>query len=74
MRLANYGMIGLNGSVSRPEPSADFTDYQNSLVSYRIAMSLRNRGGETQDDPENRLRKLAESVRRTLDTKEKLAQ
>ena len=74
MRLATYGMIALNGAVSRPEPSADFTDYQNALASYRMAMSLRNRVSETPDDADDRLSRLAESVRRTLDTKGKLEQ
>ena len=66
MRLANYGVIGLNGSVSRPEPSADFADYQNSLASYRMTMNLRNRKAVTNEEAEDRLNKLAASVRRTL--------
>ena len=74
MRLANYGMIALNGAVSRPEPSADFTHYQNALASYRIAISLRNRVPEPTDDADDRLKRLAESVRRTLDTNGKQEQ
>ena len=71
MRLATYGMIALNGSVARPEPSADFAGYQNSLASYRLTMSLKNRADAANADPEERLKRLATSVRRTLDTHDK---
>lgn len=67
MRLANYGMIGLNGSVSRPEPSADFADYQTSLANYRTIMNLRSRKSNPVEDPEERLKRLAQSVRQTID-------
>ena len=50
MRLANYGMIALNAAVSRPKQNADFTDYQNALASYGIAISLRNRVCELTDE------------------------
>ena len=43
MRLLDYSMIGLNGSVARPEPSATFADYQNSLATYQLKLSYRRR-------------------------------
>lgn len=74
MRLANFGMIGLNGSVVRPEPGADFADYQHSLTNYRTMMSLKNRSAGATDDAEQRLKELAESVRQTLNHHGKLEQ
>ena len=71
MRLATYGVITLSGSVSRPEPGADFADYQNSLASYRMTMSLKNRADAANEAPEKRLKRLAASVRETLDTQDK---
>lgn len=46
MRLLEYGMIGLNGSVARPEPSATFADYQNSLANYKLKLNYRRRVAE----------------------------
>ncbi|MGI9426638.1 MAG: hypothetical protein ACR2PA_25910 [Hyphomicrobiaceae bacterium] len=43
MRILDYGMIGLNGSVVRPEPSANFADYQNSLATYQLKLHMRRR-------------------------------
>ena len=43
MRLLDYGMIGLNGSVARPEPSANFADYQSSLANYQLKLNYRRR-------------------------------
>ena len=66
MRLATYGVITLNGSVSRPEPGADFADYQNSLASYRMTMSLKKQAAAASAETEERLKRLANSVRQTL--------
>lgn len=66
MRLANFGMIGLNGTVMRPEPSADFADYQNSLANYKMTMNLRRRVQGGTPKSEERLRELAAAIRKTL--------
>ena len=66
MRLANFGMIGLNGTVMRPEPSADFADYQNSLANYQMTLNLRRRVQGQAPESEDRLRELAAAIRKTL--------
>ena len=66
MRLANFGMIGLNGTVMRPEPSADFADYQNSLANYQMTLNLRRRVQGGAPKSEERLRELAAAIRKTL--------
>ena len=66
MRLANFGMIGLNGTVMRPEPSADFADYQNSLANYQMTMALRRRVQGGAPKSEDRLKDLAAAIRKTL--------
>ena len=68
MRLATYGVITLDGSVSRPEPGADFAHYQNSLASYRMTMSLQKRAAAANAEADERLKQLATSVRQTLAT------
>ena len=66
MRLANFGMIGLNGTVMRPEPSADFADYQNSLANYQMTLDLRRRVQGNAPKSEDRLSDLAAAIRKTL--------
>lgn len=43
MRLANYGMITLDGTVMRPEPGADFAAYKDGLAQYRTMLALKHR-------------------------------
>ncbi len=66
MRLANFGLIGLNGTVMRPEPSADFADYQNSLANYQMVQNMRRKVQGNAPKSEDRLRELAATIRETL--------
>jgi hypothetical protein len=67
MRLANYGMIGLNGTVKRPEPGANFSDYQSGLVSYQMSLSLKQKIDSEAPLPlDQRLNNLAASIKKSL--------
>ena len=74
MRLANFGLIGLNGTVMRPEPSADFADYQNSLANYQMAQNLRRKVQGKAPKSEDRLRELAAAIRETIAGDESVAE
>jgi hypothetical protein len=43
MHLSSFGMIALDGSVTKPEPGLDFTGYQTALAHYQTTMKLRER-------------------------------
>ena len=43
MRLANFGMIALDGTVTRPEPGADFAAYKDGLAQYRMMLAIQKR-------------------------------
>ena len=36
-------MIALDGTVTRPEPSADFAAYKDGLAQYRMMLTLKQR-------------------------------
>src|SRR6056297_1836882 len=43
MHLSTFGLISLNGSVKKPEPSLSFSNYQTALAQYSAAIALRDR-------------------------------
>ncbi len=66
MRLANYGMIALNGKVRRPEPGANFFQYQSGLASYQLSLSLKKQVNKDARALDRRLSELAASIKKTL--------
>lgn len=43
MFLSSYGLISLDGSVTKPEPSQDFDSYQDALQRYWTTLALKKR-------------------------------
>jgi len=43
MHLSSFGLITLNGSVTRLEPSQDFQSYQAAISRYGTALALKSR-------------------------------
>ena len=43
MHLSSFGLISLNGTVSKPEPGLDFSEYQVALANYSTTLALRSR-------------------------------
>ncbi len=43
MHLSHFGVISIDGSVTKPEPGLDFSGYQTALAQYRAALKLKAR-------------------------------
>ena len=43
MHLSNFGMISLDGSVSKPEPGLSFVKYQAAMANYGTTVALQSR-------------------------------
>lgn len=43
MHLSSFGVIAIDGSVTKPEPGLDFTGYQAAMAHYQATMKLRQR-------------------------------
>ena len=49
MYLSHFGVISLDGSVTKPEPGHTFTNYQIALSHYLAALRLRKKLRENSD-------------------------
>ncbi len=49
MYLSHFGVISLDGSVTKPEPGLNFSNYQIALSQYQAALRLREKLRENSD-------------------------
>jgi hypothetical protein len=43
MHLSSFGVIAIDGSVTKPEPGLDFSGYQAAMAHYQATLKLRKR-------------------------------
>ncbi len=43
MHLSSFGVIAIDGSVTKPEPGLDFSGYQTAMAHYQATLKLRRR-------------------------------
>lgn len=43
MHLSSFGVIAIDGSVTKPEPGLDFSGYQTAMAHYQAALKLKER-------------------------------
>jgi hypothetical protein len=67
MHLSNFGMISLDGSVSKPEPGLDFVNYQAAMANYGMTVALQSRLGIAQQDTQSPEKSATEHKKITRD-------